>query len=135
MIKDKCRAKNLLVCCSKDAASDCKRIPAGIELLPSEVNEDGFLDLNMVLNALREKGIESIMVEGGAKVLESFSQSNLVDCLCVTISPKILGKRGLPALSNIHQRGNRSNLRSPHFFNLGSDCILLSKWLVSNNDE
>ena len=133
MLKDKCRAKNLLVCCSKDAALDCKRIPAGVELLPSELNEDGFLDLNMILNALFEKGIKSIMVEGGAKILESFAQSNLVDCLCVTISPKILGKGGLTALSNINQRDNKFNLHSPHFFNLGSDCILLSKWLVSND--
>lgn len=133
ILGNKIRAKNLIVCCTADAALRCQSIPEGVTLLPSELNDDGFLDLFLILEALQEKlGIESIMVEGGSKVLESFAKNNLVDCFCVTTSPQILGERGLSALSNICPSDGKFSLNSPNFFNLGTDCILLSKWLVSS---
>jgi riboflavin-specific deaminase-like protein len=130
---DSCRAKNIIVCCSNDAAaaSDCQDISQTVTILPCRVQEDGTIDLSHVLIELKKLGIKSLLVEGGAKVLSAFASKNLVDCLAVTISPKLLGDKGLPAFSNVFLDTNRQ-LDSPRFFPLGDDCILLSRWFGVN---
>jgi len=51
------------------------------------------LPLPAVLRTLREKGIRSVMVEGGARVIQSFLASrHLVDSMIVTIAPVFLGR-------------------------------------------
>jgi riboflavin-specific deaminase-like protein len=130
-----CRAKNIIVCCRQDAASNyCtdNEIPSDVTILPCRTLEDGTLDLFHVLAQLKEIfGIESIMVEGGATVLAAFARAQLIDCLCVTISPKLLGNRGLPVFSNLgipSEAREAIDLISPQFFGLGRDCVLLSRW-------
>lgn len=49
-----------------------------------------------VIAILRAVGINSLMVEGGAAVLTSFLQSQLVDLLVITLAPRLVG--GLRAL-------------------------------------
>jgi GTP cyclohydrolase II len=49
------------------------------------------LHLPTVLSALRDQGIRSVMVEGGARVITSFLRERLVDLLIVTIAPVIVG--------------------------------------------
>lgn len=44
-----------------------------------------------VLNALKEKNIHSVMIEGGPKVLASFYESKLFDEIVIYIAPKIIG--------------------------------------------
>jgi 3,4-dihydroxy 2-butanone 4-phosphate synthase/GTP cyclohydrolase II len=129
-----CRAKNLIVCCSREASSSCTDLPPTIDILPCRVHGDGSLDLSNVLSELTDKfGIRSVMVEGGATVLSAFAKEGLVDCLCVTISPKLLGDKGLPAFSGLllDSYGSRragGDFDSSCFLHLGNDCILLSKW-------
>jgi len=53
------------------------------------------LPLPAVLRALREKGIRSVMVEGGARVIQSFLSERLVDSLIVTTAPVLVGRDGL----------------------------------------
>jgi len=54
------------------------------------------LSLPAVLRTLREKGIRSIMVEGGARVIQSFLASrHLVDSMIVTIAPVLVGRDGV----------------------------------------
>ena len=48
------------------------------------------------MESLHREGIRRLMVEGGARVLASFLESQLVDLIVVIISPLILG--GLPAV-------------------------------------
>lgn len=51
------------------------------------------LPLPAVLRTLRENGIRSVMVEGGARVIQSFLASRrLVDSMIVTIAPVFLGR-------------------------------------------
>jgi len=43
------------------------------------------------------------MVEGGASVLSAFMQSHLMDCLCITIAPILIGnEQGLAAFENVN---------------------------------
>jgi 2,5-diamino-6-(ribosylamino)-4(3H)-pyrimidinone 5'-phosphate reductase len=54
------------------------------------------LPLPAVLRTLREKGIRSIMVEGGARIIQSFLASpSLVDALIVTMAPILIGREGV----------------------------------------
>jgi riboflavin-specific deaminase-like protein len=132
-----CGAKAPIVCCSEDAASTVSsdEIPPHITILPCRVSStDGMLDLRDVLAKLREIfGLQSVMVEGGATVLSSFANYHLADCICATVSPKLLGVRGLPAFQNM-KSSRRSlsagllDLRSAQFYLLGNDCVLVSRW-------
>jgi diaminohydroxyphosphoribosylaminopyrimidine deaminase / 5-amino-6-(5-phosphoribosylamino)uracil reductase len=58
----------------------------------------GLLPLPRALRRLRDKGIMSVMVEGGSAVLGSFLREGLFDQLALFRAPILLGgKRGLPA--------------------------------------
>jgi riboflavin-specific deaminase-like protein len=50
----------------------------------------GGVALPEVLARLAKRGVRSVMVEGGAEVLESFFTAGLVDFLCLTTSPRAL---------------------------------------------
>ena len=50
------------------------------------------VDLGMALAALREEGIRSLLVEGGAEVITSLLAGGFADRLVVAVSPMILGK-------------------------------------------
>ncbi len=59
------------------------------------------VDLTAGLAWLKEKGVETLMVEGGADVIANFLRESLVDRLIVTISPFLMG--GLNAAANLTQ--------------------------------
>lgn len=115
----------LLPCTTKQ----CKAIRHG-----EEVTEEA-LDLHDVLHKLYTNfHIKSVMVEGGARVLSNFIQEQLVDCLCVTISPSILAAgTGLAAFSHLLSSSTdttvnpRYSLTDVHWKQLGVDGILCGK--------
>ena len=61
------------------------------ELLPIAGNGSAQIDLAAALLLLRQRGIRSLMVEGGASVLTAFLQAQLVDALVLTIAPQLIG--------------------------------------------
>ena len=56
------------------------------------------LDIKAVLNALSERGITRLMVEGGAKVASSFIASGFVDEVWLLRGPENIGADGIGAL-------------------------------------
>ena len=102
------------------------------------------LDLSNVMSKLhRELGIDSLMVEGGASVLSQFvgdtsgiddgeeeynSHQELFDCLCVTISPKLLGANGLDSMLYGGLGGSKTGpiLGPLKCITLGDDCVLFA---------
>lgn len=57
------------------------------------------IDLNFLMEKCLEHGINSIMVEGGARVHGSFLEEGLVDEVCYMIGPVIIGdKKGISAI-------------------------------------
>jgi GTP cyclohydrolase II len=85
------------------AAGDVQRISdlraAGVAVRLVAASRDG-VDLPSVLASLREAGIESLMVEGGRRVITSLFASGLVDRLVVSISPTIVGT-GIEAVGDL----------------------------------
>ena len=55
------------------------------------VNNEDFVPLKPAMKLLREKGIRSLMVEGGAKVITEFLKAGLADAIILTIAPRLIG--------------------------------------------
>ena len=53
------------------------------------------LSLPEVLLKLRHLGIKSLMVEGGARIIDSFLQAALVHTLIITVAPTLVGADGI----------------------------------------
>lgn len=73
--------------------------------LPSAVS--GGVDLPALLNQLMAIGIRSVMVEGGAQILNSFLQQQLGNRVVITIAPRLVG--GIRVLGMSFDANTRSN--------------------------
>jgi GTP cyclohydrolase II len=60
----------------------------GVEVVP---DEGGHVDLGAALRRLRGKGFESVLVEGGARVITGLLAGGLVDRMIVAVAPIVLG--------------------------------------------
>ena len=120
------RVKDAIVCCGPEAFKEFHDDTTGITLVVCKVDDDGRLNLHDVVQQLSSSfGIMSIMVEGGSGMLTSFASNGLVDCICVTVAPKLIGV-GLQAFS-LHTRVD-FNPSASYFIPLGEDCIFLAQW-------
>jgi diaminohydroxyphosphoribosylaminopyrimidine deaminase / 5-amino-6-(5-phosphoribosylamino)uracil reductase len=75
----------LIACCGDPSASD---VDASFIVLPED---DAGVCIEPLLAALVERGVYSLLVEGGGRVHRSFLQSGFVDRLELFVAPKILG--------------------------------------------
>ena len=72
----------------------------GVEVLEVQSDASGCIDLKHLLQALGERNISSLLVEGGAKVITSFLHQKLADKVVAALAPKILGK-GIDAVGEL----------------------------------
>lgn len=96
---------------------------AGATLLFLPQDKNGGVALTSLLDCLAQRGVSRLMVEGGAQVITSFLASGLVDVLCVTIAPVLLG--GLHAVEQALPRLLR--LREVYIETLGEDVVVWGK--------
>lgn len=102
----------------------------GAELLRCRRDRHGRVDLPSLLDALGDRGVRRLMVEGGAEVISSFIEARLVDQLIITIAPRLVG--GLPVLARpAAGRGASLRLESVVYQASGPDIILWAQpqWL------
>ncbi|WP_455368125.1 GTP cyclohydrolase II [[Eubacterium] cellulosolvens] len=95
---------------------------ARIYHLPSKTGKVSIPDL---LSFLRNKKIETLMVEGGSRIISSFLQEKKVDLLILTLAPFFIGN-GLHSLERRLSKEN-SKLFSLHdvkYVQLGADLIV-----------
>jgi len=74
-----------------DVASEIDLESRGARVLRLPALENGWVDLEALLERLVRRGVRHVLVEGGARILTSFLESKLVDYLVVTISPRFVG--------------------------------------------
>jgi GTP cyclohydrolase II len=99
---------------------------AGATPLPCATGRGGKIDLHALMSMLAEKQINSIMVEGGAKVITSFVQSRLIDQFIITVSPRLVG--GLTVIdSNGLNLGTNLALSHVSYQRLGNDLIIWTR--------
>jgi GTP cyclohydrolase II len=121
-------ARRPIVATSDQAPQDrqCELESIGVRVLrlPSCIEAEAYIDLPALLERLAAEGIQSLMVEGGARVITSFLRARLVDQLIVTIAPTLIG--GVRGVSELLSSGAVfPRLRQATLQSLGDD------WLVS----
>jgi len=93
----------------------------GVDVVPLPL-EDGLLQVDAVLGALRERGLQRIFVEGGGVTVSRFLDAGVLDRLHVAVASRIVGT-GAPALqleSALLTGGVASRARS---YLLGADVL------------
>ena len=71
-----------------------------IEVLRVDASDDGRVALPVLLSALAERGIASVLLEGGRSLITSALRDGVADRLVVCVAPKILGT-GIEAVGDI----------------------------------
>ncbi len=95
----------------------------GGEVIRCRRDRRGRVDLPDLLHRLGERGIRSIMVEGGGQVITSFIEARLVDQMIITIAPRLVG--GLPVLDRpVVNNGSLLHLSEVTYQACGPDIIL-----------
>jgi riboflavin biosynthesis pyrimidine reductase len=87
-------------------------------------NSQGQIDLPALLAQLHQRGIERLMVEGGASIITNFLAAQLADRIVVTIAPVLVG--GLNAVGSLVQPAETGfpRLRNPRYEQMGDDLVL-----------
>ncbi len=91
--------------------SDCDLI-----VVPGDA--DGHVNLKAALEALHERGIRSLMVEGGAAVITAFLRAHLADAVVLTVAPVFIG--GYNAIGRL---GEQDRSSFPHITPLHSQQL------------
>jgi len=74
---------------------------AGATIVSRLIRPSGYLDLHDVLRGLADRGLTTVLVEGGARVARSFVEADLVDEAIVYRSKTVVGAGAVPALDGI----------------------------------
>lgn len=97
----------------------------GVQVLCLAANGKKYLNWRRIFKRLYQMEIGSVLVEGGAEVYSTLIKTNLVDEWLVFVAPKILGHKGVPALSN----SQTMNWKECSVYRLGQDILV--KWCGS----
>lgn len=94
----------------------------GAEVVAVAADRDGGVELASALRILRDLGLRTLMVEGGARIIGTFLRQRLVDYCVITITPKLLG--GLKAIDALCLADGQPPLVADcRYQPLGSDLI------------
>jgi diaminohydroxyphosphoribosylaminopyrimidine deaminase/5-amino-6-(5-phosphoribosylamino)uracil reductase len=86
------------ILCGEEASSSAESLLAsmGVGILRAPTSAEGRIDMTGALRILSERGVVSLMVEGGAELAGSLLASRLADELHAFVAPILLGPRGRP---------------------------------------
>ncbi|MBX3222868.1 MAG: bifunctional diaminohydroxyphosphoribosylaminopyrimidine deaminase/5-amino-6-(5-phosphoribosylamino)uracil reductase RibD [Labilithrix sp.] len=87
-----------LVLCGPDASSEAEDALTnlGVECIRMPLSAEGRLDVVAALRMLAQRGVVTMLVEGGAELAGSFLAGRLADELHAFLAPILLGPRGRP---------------------------------------
>jgi len=93
ILQNQDQAGTLIVTTVKAAKGKLKSLKdMGIELLCINMTKSGEINLSELFLKLGQKGVSSVLIEGGSSVITSILRERLADKLLVIIAPKIVGK-------------------------------------------
>jgi riboflavin-specific deaminase-like protein len=103
-------------------------VPARVgsaEVLQVAADADGRVDLGDLLRQLADRGIGSVLVEGGARIITSFLRRGLANRLVVSVAPRLVGS-GIEAVGDLEISRLRDALGFGRMrtWRLGEDLIL-----------
>jgi len=71
---------------------------AGADVLVCEETEDGGVSLTSLMEALGKRDVQSVLIEGGARLAGSAVREGILDKVVVFLAPKLLGGGSAPGL-------------------------------------
>ena len=111
--------------CDKKKYKELKKL--GIEIKILAVDSKSLFSLEKILLDLKEKNINSVLIEGGAKTASSFLNKNYVDVMYLYKSNYFIGKGGLNMLDEVN---TISKFELYNKFSIGEDQ--LEVWINKN---
>lgn len=96
--KAKCLGDSAVVLTAADPQSRPGVVKSGVRVIRLPIGPDGHFLWEDILKILGEKGLHSVLVEGGSAILSSLIRSRLFDELLIFVAPRLLGG-GVPIVS------------------------------------
>jgi diaminohydroxyphosphoribosylaminopyrimidine deaminase / 5-amino-6-(5-phosphoribosylamino)uracil reductase len=84
-------ASTIVISNSTDTEKRRQLVDKGVDFVEADAR-----DLRSVLDALRERELQSVLVEGGTEIAGAFRDANLIDKVTLMISPRIIGGSDAP---------------------------------------
>ncbi|MDC1436857.1 RibD family protein [Gammaproteobacteria bacterium] len=94
------------------------------EVIQISAQGHDFVPLLPAMQLLREKGIKSLMVEGGAKVITEFLKLGLADAIVMTLAPKLIGGYKAVGDIEIEDISAAPHISPINYEKLGEDLIV-----------
>lgn len=126
VLKDQDKAGTIIIAVS---AADEKKInyirKMGVEIICVDADAEGRVNIEKLLSVLGERGISSLLVEGGASIITTFIRNRLADRLLIVVAPKIVGK-GIEAIGDLGIKcmEDARLISRTRFYRKGSDLII-----------
>jgi diaminohydroxyphosphoribosylaminopyrimidine deaminase/5-amino-6-(5-phosphoribosylamino)uracil reductase len=123
----------LLATCVTDVARHEAYLAAGCELLVLP-EKDGHADLNALLHALAQRGVNQLMVEAGAGLNGAIVRAGLVDEIVLYLAPSLAGDqaRGLFAWPALDTLADKQVVQIDDVRMVGADLRLQLSLTVAN---
>lgn len=122
LLKSNSRQPWIMTLGDADPARQAALVGAGARVV-SLPGGPGGISLPALLHYLGAQGIDSLMIEGGSRVITSFLAARLVDQCVLTIAPVFIG--GLRAIGDPSpQTIGRPRLRAATFHSLDGDLVI-----------
>lgn len=85
----------------------------------------GQVDLALLMLALRQRGLRTIMVEGGPTLITALLHARLVNRVAITVAPKLMGA-GISAIGDLGIRSLEAllQLENVTFLHYGRDLVI-----------
>ena len=98
----------------------------GVEVIGLPAQSDGRVDLGALHRALGERGIASVLVEGGAVLTTALLEQRLIDKMVLFVAPKIIGGDGVSVFGpcGVHSMEQALRLRDLTSRSVGNDVML-----------
>jgi len=85
----------LILTCSDAASGARRKLGGGAAVLEVSGADPARVDLSVALRALGDLGLNRVLTEGGPSLLGSFVAADLLDEMCLTTAPLLLGGGGV----------------------------------------
>jgi diaminohydroxyphosphoribosylaminopyrimidine deaminase/5-amino-6-(5-phosphoribosylamino)uracil reductase len=104
---------------------------AGADVLLLPAGRDGTVALAKVLEALADRGVQSLLVEGGSRVLGAFIASRAADAVAWFVAPRLAG-RGVPVVEGPGLDWGSPLVLTPPTVRLVGQDLLVTADVVTN---
>jgi len=127
VISEGLKGQTLIAVTSKAPLEKRKKIEEmGVEIIVAD-GTDGRVDLKSLLKILYEKGLNSVLLEGGSALMTSMLAENLVDKVLLVLAPILIGgKDSLPLIGGkgFEKVSDAIHLQKVHFRRFGDDLLV-----------